>query len=212
MLDERDAGTLLERMGIPRAPTVVLDAAITRAPALPFPYPVAVKALSAEIAHKTEVGGVMLDVGDGTALIAAIRQIRANVAERMRGTRVLRLLVQPMVAGVGEALVGYRVDPHVGPLVMIATGGVMTEIYRDRSLRLAPVDFAMADEMIAEVRGFAMLKGFRGMPKGDLGALADAIVAISQFAHDPAVAEAEINPLIVCEDGVVAVDALVKLA
>ena len=78
MLDERDAGTLLGRMGIPRTPTVVIDASTTRAPALPFPYPVAVKALSAEIAHKTEVGGVVLNVNDGAELIAAIRQIRAE--------------------------------------------------------------------------------------------------------------------------------------
>ena len=74
MLDELDAGTLIERFGIPRAPAVVLDAGITRAPALPFAYPVVVKALSAEIAHKTEAGGVVLDVEDGAALMAAIQQ------------------------------------------------------------------------------------------------------------------------------------------
>ena len=82
MLDELDAGTLIERFGIPRAPAVVVDAGITRAPALPFAYPVVVKALSAEIAHKTEAGGVVLDVADGDALLAAIKQIRANVAQR----------------------------------------------------------------------------------------------------------------------------------
>ena len=162
MLDELDAGTLLERLGIPRAPAVVLDADITRAPALPFAYPVVVKALSAEIAHKTEAGGVVLNVADGAALLAAIKQIRANVAQRRPNTRVLRVLVQPMVAGVGEALVGYRVDPDVGPLVMVAAGGILTEIYRDRSLRLAPVDLATAQEMIAEVRG---LQGARRLPR-----------------------------------------------
>ena len=77
-----------------------------------------------------------------------------------------------MVAGIGEALIGYRVDPAAGPLVMVAAGGILTEIYRDRSLRLAPVDLAIAKEMIAEVRGFAALAGFRGRPKGDLDALA----------------------------------------
>jgi acetate---CoA ligase (ADP-forming) len=119
-----------------------------------------------------------------------------------------------MVAGLGEALVGYRVDRDVGPLVMVAAGGLFTEIARDRSLRLAPVDFAEAQEMIAEVRGLAPLAGYRGRPKGDLDALARAIVALSRLADDPAIAEAEINPLIVraAGDGVVAVDALVKLA
>ena len=121
-----------------------------------------VKALSAEIAHKTEAGGVVLNVADGDALLAAIKQIRANVAQRRPDTRVLRVLVQPMVAGIGEALVGYRVDPDVGPLVMVAAGGILTEIYRDRSLRLAPVDLATAKEMIAEVRG---LQGARRLPR-----------------------------------------------
>jgi acyl-CoA synthetase (NDP forming) len=212
MLDEIDASTLIERFGIPRAPAIVVDAGVTRAPSLPFAYPVVVKALSAEIAHKTEAGGVVLGVADGNALLAAIRQIRANVAQRRPQTRILRVLVQPMVAGIGEALIGYRVDPAAGPLVMVAAGGILTELYRDRSLRLAPVDLAIAREMIAEVRGFAALAGFRGRPKGDLDALAEAIVAMSRLAQEPSIVEAEINPLIVRSDGVVAVDALVKLA
>ena len=119
-----------------------------------------------------------------------------------------------MLIGLGEALVGYRVDRDVGPLVMVAAGGVLTEIARDRSLQMAPVDFAMARDMIAEVRGLIPLSGYRGRPKGDLDALAQAIVALSRLADDPTIAEAEINPLIVrlAGQGVVAVDALVKLA
>jgi acetate---CoA ligase (ADP-forming) len=214
VLDELAAGALLDRLGIARTPAVTLDAAIGQAPALPFPYPIAVKVLSAEIAHKSDVGGVALDVSDGTALVAAIRDISTRVAERQPGARVARVLVQAMVAGLGEALVGYRVDRDVGPLVMVAAGGLFTEIARDRSLRLAPVDLAEAQEMIAEVRGLLPLAGYRGRPKGDLDALARAVVALSRLADNPAIAEAEINPLIVraAGDGVVAVDALVKLA
>jgi acyl-CoA synthetase (NDP forming) len=215
MLDEVDAYKLMERLGITCAPAVALDASITRATALPFPYPVAVKALSAKIAHKTEMGGVVLGVGDDAGLLTAIQKIRDAVAARAADIRIGRVLVQPMVAGLGEVLVGYRIDPDVGPLVMVAAGGIFTEIYRDRSLRLAPVDLATAQEMIAEVRGLMPLAGFRGKPKGDLDALARAIVSLSQLAtmSDPPVAEAEINPLIVLPagQGVVAVDALVKL-
>ena len=96
---------------------------------------------------------------------------------------------------------------------MVAMGGVMTEIERDRSLRLAPVDVATAREMIGQLRGLPLIAGYRGRPAGDLVALADAIAALSRLADDPTVAEAEINPLIVrpAGDGVVAVDALVKL-
>jgi acyl-CoA synthetase (NDP forming) len=214
VLDELAAGALLDRLGIARAPSVALDIGITQAPALPFPYPVAVKVLSAEIAHKSDVGGVALGIKDGEALIAAIRKIAADVAERKAGARAERVLVQPMLIGLGEALVGYRVDRDVGPLVMVAAGGVLTEIARDRSLKLAPVDFAMARDMIAEVRGLIPLSGYRGRPKGDLDALAQAIVALSRLADDPTIVEAEINPLIVrsAGEGVVAVDALVKLA
>ena len=214
VLDERAAGALLDRLGIARAPSLALDTAITQAPALPFPYPVAVKVLSAEIAHKTDVGGVVLGVVDGDALIAAIRKISADVAVRKPGAKVARVLVQPMLTGIGEALVGYRVDRDVGPLVIVAAGGVLAEIARDRSLRLAPVDLATARDMIAEVRALTPLAGYRGRPKGDLDALAQAIVALSRLADDATVAEAEINPLIVRPAGndVVAVDALVKLA
>jgi succinyl-CoA synthetase beta subunit len=191
------------------APAVALDAA-SRAPALPS-YPVVVKAPREP--HKTEMGASPVD--DDAALLAAIRKIRDAVAARDADIRLDRVLVQPMVSGLGEVLVGYRIDPDVGPLVMVAAGGIFTEIYRDRSLRLAPVDLAIAQEMIAEVRGLMPLAGFRGKPKGDLDALARAIVALSQLAtmNDPPIAEAEINPLIVLPagQGVVAVDALVKL-
>jgi len=214
MLDELAAGMLLDRLGIAHAPAVALDAAITEVPTLPFPYPIAVKVLSTEIAHKTDVGGVVLGVADGSALIAAIGNIRASVASRKPGAKVERVLVQPMLAGLGEALVGYRVDRDVGPLVIVAAGGVLTEITRDRCLRMAPVDLDIAHEMIAELRSLVPLSGYRGRPKGDLEALAQAIVALSKLADDPSIAEAEINPLIVLPagQGVVAVDALVKLA
>jgi acyl-CoA synthetase (NDP forming) len=209
MTDELEAYTLLERIGVPHAPSIALDSGIKQAPTLPFPYPVAVKALSETIAHKSDVGGVVLNVRDETALLAAIAKIR-------QVTKVDRVLVQPMLSGLSEALIGYRVDADVGPLVMLAAGGILTEIHRDRSLRLAPVDRAEAKAMIGEVAALKALAGYRGKPKGDLDALANALVSLSQLAvHDGlAVAEAEVNPLIVRPDGegVVAVDALVKLA
>jgi acyl-CoA synthetase (NDP forming) len=214
MLDEAEAYALLDRIGIPHAPTMLLDTAITRAPALPFSYPVAVKLLSGIVAHKSDVGGVVLGVANGEDLIGAIRQITQRVAER--GGSADRVIVQPMVTGVGEALIGYRVDRDVGPLVMVAVGGVLTEIYRDRSLRLAPIDLVEARAMIGEVKALSVLRGYRGRPAGDLDAFARALVALSRLADatDFAVAEAEVNPLIVqpAGQGVIAVDALARLA
>ena len=212
LVDELAAYELLGKHGIPCAPSLALDADLTTAPALPFAYPVVVKALSAQLAHKSDAGGVLLNIADGAALVAACQRIRANVAAH--GHNIARVLVQPMISGVGEVLIGYRIDPDVGSLIMVAMGGIFTEIYRDRSLRLAPVDLATAREMIAQLRGLATLKGFRGKPAGDLDALAQAIVALSRLADDPSVLEAEINPLIVrpAGEGVMAVDAVVRLA
>ena len=210
LLDELEAYAPLDRLGLARAPGVALAATISRAPALPFPYPVAAKLLG-EIAHKSDIGGVALGIADGAGLVAAVAKMRAAVGAH--GHQMDRVLVQPMIAGVGEALIGYRVDRDVGPLVMVAAGGVFTEIYRDRSLCLAPVDLDTARDMIAEVRGLKVLAGYRGKPAGDLDALARAVVALSQLALDETVAEAEINPLIVrpTGQGVIAVDALAKL-
>jgi acyl-CoA synthetase (NDP forming) len=214
LLDEVAAGALLDGIGIARASAIALDADIVRVPQLPFPYPVAVKVLDAEIPHKADAGGVVLDVGDDAALMAAISSIRIGVAARAPAIPVRKVLVQPMIRGIGEVLVGYRVDRDVGPLVMVAAGGVLAEIARDRSLRLAPVDVATAREMLAELRSFALLTGFRGKPAGDLEAIAHTIVALSQLAQDAEVVEAEINPLIVraAGEGVMAVDALVRLS
>jgi acyl-CoA synthetase (NDP forming) len=209
MLDELEAYRVFDSLGVPHAPSVALDAGVAAAPQLPFSYPVAVKALSAKIAHKSDVGGVMLNVKDGAALLAAVAAIRKN-------TGAVRVLVQPMTAGLGEVLIGYRVDGDVGPTVLLAAGGVLAEIHRDRALRLAPIDMDDAREMIAEVKALKALAGYRGKPRGDLDALAKALVALSQLAvkDGPAVAEAEINPLMVRGegDGVVAVDALVRMA
>jgi succinyl-CoA synthetase beta subunit len=214
LLDEIESYKLLVNLGIACAHFVALNADLAAVPALPFSYPVAVKALAAEIAHKTDAGGMVLNVSDAEGLMTAIRRIRESVAERRTGVAIDRVLVQPMVPGLGEVLVGYQVDPEAGPLIMVAVGGIFTEIYRDRALRLAPVDRTVAQEMIGEVRGLIPLAGYRGKPKGDLDALADTIVKLSHLAGNPNVLEAEINPLIVrpLGEGVVAVDALARVA
>ena len=212
MLDELEAYRLLAKRRITTATSVALDAQSVDQPVLPFGYPVAVKALSNAISHKTDAGGVILGVRNVEALRAAVEKIRQDVVTQA-GILIEKVLVQQMVTGLGEVLIGYRVDKDVGPLIVVAAGGIYTEIYRDRSLRLAPVDLATAREMIGEVRGLIPLSGFRGRPRGDLEALARAIVAFSTLAEDPTIAEAEINPLIVKShgQGVVAVDAVVKL-
>src|SRR5581483_10774122 len=125
--------------------------------------------------------------------------------------KVERLLVQAMAKGLGEVLLSFTRDPDAGPLVMLAAGGILAEIHKDRALRLAPVDRDEAWAMIGEVKALKALAGFRGRARGDLDALADAIVAISKAGAE--VVEAEINPLLVAAEGegVAAVDAVVRI-
>jgi acyl-CoA synthetase (NDP forming) len=214
MLDEMEAYALLDRIGVPHAAAVAIDAR-GGAQDVPLPFPLVAKVLSADIAHKTDVGGVVLGIRDAQGLANALTQIRENVARHLPHAPVERILLQSMESSLGEVLVGYRVDPQVGPIVMLAAGGVLTEIYRDRSLRMAPVDLDTAREMIGEVKALQALAGYRGKAAGDLEAVAAALVALSQLARHPElnVAEAEINPLLVRRvgEGVLAVDALVRL-
>ena len=198
-VDEPGARAVFAALGVPDHAVRIDPAAL---PALR--YPVALKAVSASIAHKTEAGAVALNVPDAAALRAACAEMTARLGGQIDG-----FIAQPMVKGLAEAILGYRRDALVGPVVVLGAGGVLAEIYRDVVLRLAPVDLATAQAMIAEVKGLAPVRGYRGLPRGDLAALAQAIVAVSRLAALPEVTEAEINPLMVLADGVVMADALI---
>ena len=214
-LDEAEGYELLDRLGVPRASFAVCTPAEPGASPLPFAYPVAVKILHRDIPHKSDVGGVVLNVSSDAELAAAAVRVVAAAAAARPELAADRVLVQPMARGAGEVLVGYRVDPQIGPVVVLAAGGVLAEIHRDRSVRPAPVDAYTAREMIAEVRALRALEGVRGRPPGDLGALALAMVALSRAGDldGPPVAELEVNPLLVLEAGrgVLAVDAFARL-
>jgi len=164
-------------------------------------FPVALKVLSPDLAHKTEVGGVALNLPDAAALQAEAAAMLARVRERAPEARITGFLVQPMVRGLAEAIIGFRRDPEAGPVVLVGAGGVLAELHRDTALRCAPVTEAEAREMIAEVKGLRPVSGWRSLPRGDLEALARAVVAVSRLAALPEVAEAEINPLIIRAEG-----------
>jgi acyl-CoA synthetase (NDP forming) len=190
----QDPFELVAALGIAVAPW-----AIAEAPGFPHSlnYPLAVKRLEA---HKTERGGVALGI--------STREELEKAAQKMGARRVL---VQQMQSGLAEAIVGYRDDPVVGPLVLVGAGGVLSELYRDYALRVAPVSETEAADMIEEVKGLAAIRGYRNLPRGDVMALARAISALSRLAlaKGRPVREAEVNPLIVKADAVVAADALV---
>ena len=211
---ERQSHAWLAQLGVTSATAVVVLADGPVPLPLPFAFPVVVKACSAQLAHKSEHGGVVLGVTDAQALRVAMEQVKTNVARHAPLPADFEILVQPMVKGLAEVLLGFKRDPDAGAMVMLAVGGIWAEVVRERSIRLAPVDEAQAQEMIAELRALSPLQGLRGQAPGDLVALAQAISRFSQaavLAVGEGVVEAEVNPLMVLPQGqgVCAVDALV---
>ena len=187
----------------------------SRADDVDLPGPFAVKLLSPDILHKTDAAMVKLNVPRNMVIDEA-QNLLGDAQRRFPNARVDGVLVQQMERGLAEVIVGYRRDPEVGPIVLLGMGGITAEITKSIAVRIAPVTLATAREMIEEVRELAVLRGYRNLPRGDVKALAHALRAMSLLAHVEAraVADAEINPLIVKEEGrgVVAVDGLVVFA
>jgi len=171
-----------------------------------FGYPVVLKAMLAGVVHKTEHGLVRVGLRSEDEL----RDEAAAMLERA-GAAVLGLLVQEMVKPVAEMLVGARVDPDFGPVIVVGGGGMLVEVYKDAAVRLAPVSEETARAMIGETRAAALLGGWRGRPPGDVAAAARAVARLSEFVADfrEDVREVEINPLAVLERGVCALDCVI---
>lgn len=207
LLDEAEARAVFAALGVPLAPAhLVTDLAGLSGIPWSLAYPVALKAVSSALPHKTEAGAVALNLPDRGALRHAAREMIA----RLSAVPLAGLLVSPMQHGVGEALVGYRRDPQAGPVVVLGAGGILAELLPPPVIRPAPLSLEEAAEMV-DAAPLRHLRGFRGRPKGDLAALAAALVAFSRLAALPGIAEAEINPLLVRPEGegVLALDALI---
>jgi acetate---CoA ligase (ADP-forming) len=180
-----------------------------------FDYPVALKVVSADIAHKSEVGGVALDIASPEALTIAARAMLARLAGQAPAARIEGLLVGNMVRDGIETIIGVVNDEVFGPVVAFGLGGIFAELLRDVAYRLAPFDLSSAREMIGELRAAAVFAGARGRPVADVEALAQTLASVSQlaWAYRDRLAELDINPLLVLPAGrgVVAADALVRL-
>ncbi len=210
--DEYHALELFRALGIP----VVTSTPVGCADDLPtdFQFPVVAKILSDKIAHKSEVGGVTVLIDDRAALDSAMEAMRTSLKRCRPDISIDQFLVQTMETGITEVLLGYRRDPEVGPVVILGSGGILAEVLDDVAVAVAPLNLAQANHLISQVKGLVVLSGYRGQIKGDLAALAQAIVDISKLAAGGAAAieEAEINPLLVRAEGqgVVALDGLVR--
>ena len=213
-LSEYDAKQLLREWDIPTAEERLAHTEDEAAEsALAIGYPVALKVNSPDILHKTEAGALRLGIGDESELRAAYREIMDNAAAYAPDALLDGALVSEMVSGGTEVIVGVNYDAQLGPVLLYGMGGVLVEVMRDVALRVCPVSRLDAEEMVAQVRGSRLLRGFRGGPKADVAALVDTLVRVSEFAvHlEGKIAELDINPLVVMPDGegVRALDALV---
>ncbi|HBP31741.1 MAG TPA: CoA-binding protein [Advenella kashmirensis] len=209
-LSEPEAMSVFGTLGI----DVVSSAMVQpHAPDHSIDYPVVLKVVSRDILHKTEAGGVKVGIDSEQALATALSTMADQVKTHCPLAVIDGYMVQKMEGRLIELMLGYRHDPLVGPTVMLGAGGITAELKPDFSLRLAPVSEQVAWQMIHEVKHTQLIRGYRQLPEGDCNALARAIVALSRLALIDAqpVTEAEINPLFVRKDGVVAVDAVVRL-
>jgi len=211
ILDEVDAGGVFAAFDIARPPFVVLPPEGEVPDDLGLTFPVVAKLVSPDLPHKTEMGAIRIDIPDRSTLIEAIAVMRASAEARKPGHRLKGILVQEHLRGLGEVLIGISRDALVGPIVTVGMGGMLAEIYRDTALRPAPVSVEVASEMLSEVHGLAVLRGYRNKPLGDLDALARAVSAVSRLALHDDVVEAEINPVLVrgAGEGVFMLDALI---
>ncbi len=178
-------------------------------------YPVAVKLVAATIAHKTEVGGVILDLRSQTEVEEAFVQITERLANIGRADEMQGVVVQRMISGGIEVIVGVTQDPSFGPLIMFGMGGIHTELFRDVTFRIHPLTDVDAREMLSSVRAYRLLQGWRGSKPSDMKSLEELLLRVSAMAEDlPQIAELDLNPVKALElgDGYVVVDARVMLS
>lgn len=213
---EAEAKALLSCYGIPAVATeVVADEAGALAAAARIGYPVALKIVSPDIAHKSDVGGVALDLADAPALREALERMRARVLALRPQARLAGFTVQAMARRPRalELIVGLSLDPVFGPVVLFGQGGVAVEANADQAIGLPPLNRVLARDMIARTRVARLLAGYRDTPAADLDALADVLVRVGQMAIDlPELCELDINPLLADSRGVLALDARMRLA
>ena len=175
-------------------------------------YPVVLKVVSPQVVHKTDVGGVFLNVSNREEVREAYRKVVENTLNRIPSAEIVGVLVEEQAEEGVEVIVGAFRDSQFGPTVMFGLGGVFVEVLDDVSFRVAPVSEADAEEMIREIRGYRILRGYRGRPPADLEAVKEIILKVSRMVTElREIGEVDLNPIHVYEEGAVAVDVKIIL-
>jgi succinyl-CoA synthetase beta subunit len=211
-VNEAAAKALLARAGVPVLPERICataEDAVAAADALG--YPVVMKILSEDIPHKTEVGGVLLNLADADAVARGFAEVMRRARAAKPDARLDGVLVAPMATGGVETIIGVQRDPVFGPMVMFGLGGVAVELFKDVAFATAPLTPDRAEALIDAVRGSRLLEGWRGGPALDRARLVQVLCDLSAFAvaHQDEIEGIEVNPFLVKADGGWALDALV---
>lgn len=216
MLSEPEAKDVLVAYGVPVVDTrVARTIAEAVAAASVIGFPVALKILSPQISHKSDVGGVALDLNDAKAVETAARAMLMRVDQVRPGTPVTGFTVQSMVRrpNARELIAGITTDPIFGPIILFGQGGIAVEVIADRAVGLPPLNAILAHDMIARTHVAKLLDGYRGRPPADIGAVAQTLVTLADLVTDvPEIAELDINPLLADDQGVIALDARVVVS
>ena len=215
VLTEPEAKGVLAAYGVPVVETRIARSASELAGlAEAIGYPVALKILSPDISHKSDVGGVALDIETPLELERAANAMLARCRERLPNARLEGFTVQKMIrrGGSHELIAGMALDPTFGPTMVFGQGGTAVEVIADRALALPPLNTALAHDLISRTRVYRVLEGYRDHPSADLAAIEQTLVKLSQLVAElPEVAELDVNPLLADERGVVALDARIRL-
>ncbi len=212
-LTEPEAFALLGQFGlpiVPHAPVATADEAAAAADRLG--YPVALKVVSPDILHKTDVGGVGLGLADAAAVRRAYADVQAKARAANPAAALRGALVAKMADPGAEVIIGMTRDAQFGPALMFGLGGIFVEVYKDVAFRLPPLSEADAREMVHEIKGLPILTGFRGRPPCDLAAILRCLLAVSRLVEArPDLEELDLNPILAYPTGCLVVDAKVVL-
>jgi acetyltransferase len=213
-ISEVAAFQVLEAYGFPLLPWgVARDADEAVAVAQRVGFPVVLKVLSPDIVHKFDVGGVRLNLRDENDVRQAFAAMMTEIPQRQPGAQLEGVLVQAMVRGGREVLLGMKQDPQFGPVLVFGLGGIYVEVLRDVTFRVAPIREFSAERMVRSIRSFHLLEGVRGEPPADIEAITECLKRLSQLAvEQPLIEELDINPLMVLPKGKGAFVADVRIA
>jgi acetyltransferase len=201
-INECDAKAILQAYGIKTpAGALVKNAKEAESQSLKIGFPLVMKIVSPDIIHKSDVGGVALNLKNEKDVVDAYTNMMQKINKAVPGARITGVYIEKMSSGEGkETIIGVTRDPQFGPMVMFGLGGIFVELLKDVTFALAPVNKTDALDMIKSIKTFALLNGYRGQPKIDVGKLAEMISRVSQLAADfPEIKELDINPFKACE-------------